>query len=131
METTFCELKGKEVINVVDGKRLGRIIDLVFDTCCGHILGFVVPAYSKSFNIFKVCDDIFIPYGSVCKIGEDVILVKICLPDQPAKMIGAKHSRCSKSMQVNANDVQVQNQTAESEPADICTNAYPEMQNQN
>ena len=26
METTFCELRGKEVINVSDGKRLGRII---------------------------------------------------------------------------------------------------------
>src|SRR5574344_983728 len=86
METSFCELKGKEVINVTDGKRLGRIIDLVFDTACGKILGFVVPSYNKSWNIFKSNDDIFIPYYSVCKIGDDAILVKICVPNaRPTK----------------------------------------------
>ena len=29
METSFCELKGKEVINIVDGKRLGPYGSLV------------------------------------------------------------------------------------------------------
>lgn len=77
METTFCELKGKEVINVLDGKRLGRIIDIVFDTCCGRILGIVVPCYNRSWNIFKTADDIFIPFNNICKIGEDVILVEV------------------------------------------------------
>ena len=77
METSFCELKGKEVINITDGKRLGKIIDLVFDTKYGKVLGIVVPAYNKSWNIFKQCDDIFIPYNSICKFGEDAILVQI------------------------------------------------------
>ena len=82
METTFCELRGKEVINVLDGKRLGKIIDLVFDTRCGKILGLVVPCYNKSWNIFKTADDIFIPYSNVCKIGDDVILVEIFVQKQ-------------------------------------------------
>ena len=43
METSFCELKAKEVVNIVDGKRLGHITDLVFETHCGKILGLVVP----------------------------------------------------------------------------------------
>jgi YlmC/YmxH family sporulation protein len=77
METTFCDLRGKEVINVLDGKRLGRIIDIVFETNCGKILGLVVPSYNKGFNIFKTSDDIFIPFSNVCKIGDDVILVEI------------------------------------------------------
>ena len=77
METTFCELKGKEVINVNDGKRLGRIIDLVFETNCCKVLGFIVPCYNKSWNIFKQTDDIFIPCKNICKIGDDVILVDI------------------------------------------------------
>lgn len=77
METTFCELRGKEVINVIDGKRLGRIIDIVFETTYGRILGLVVPAYNKGWNIFKNSDDIFIPYNNVCKIGEDAILVEV------------------------------------------------------
>lgn len=77
METSFCELKGKEVINIVDGKRLGRIIDLIFDTNCGRILGIVVPAYNKGWNIFKSSDDIFIPFNRICKFGDDAILVQV------------------------------------------------------
>ena len=88
METTFCELRGKEVINVIDGKRLGRIIDIVFETNCGKILGFVVPCYNKSWNIFKTADDIFIPYKNVCKIGDDVILVEIFVPNKQAPSRG-------------------------------------------
>lgn len=76
METSFCELKCKEVINVVDGKRLGHIIDLVFETSCGKILGLVVPG-EKSWNIFKTNEDIFIPYSNICKIGYDCILVEL------------------------------------------------------
>lgn len=82
METSFCELRGKEVINVVDGKRLGKIIDIVFDTRFGKVLGIVVPCYNKSWNIFKQCDDIFIPFNNVCKFGEDAILVQIYIPNQ-------------------------------------------------
>ena len=91
METSFCELKGKEVINIVDGKKLGRIIDIVFDTNCGRMLGIVVPSYNKSWNIFKQSDDIFIPWGSICKFGDDAILVQIFIPNQ--KEIFAKKGR--------------------------------------
>ena len=79
METTFCELRAKEVINVVDGKRLGNIVDIVFCSQTGKIKGLVVPAYNKGFNIFKSGEDLFIPYQNVCKIGDDVILVQLCL----------------------------------------------------
>ena len=80
-ETSFCELKGKEVINIIDGKRLGKIIDIVFDEKCCRVLGFVVPSQSKSWNIFKSSADIFIPCQDICKIGDDVILVKVFLPN--------------------------------------------------
>ena len=86
METSFCELKGKEVINIVDGKKLGRIIDIVFDTHCGRVLGIVVPSYNKSWNIFKASDDIFIPFNCICKFGDDAILVRIFLPEQKANL---------------------------------------------
>lgn len=82
METSFCELKGKEVINIVDGKRLGRIIDIVFDTKCGRLLGIVVPCYNKSWNVFKSNDDIFIPFNCICKFGDDAILVQIFIQNQ-------------------------------------------------
>ena len=77
METSFCELKTKEVINIVDGKKLGHIIDLVFETNCAKVLGLVVPSGKSSWNIFKSSDNIFIPYSNICKIGNDCILVEL------------------------------------------------------
>lgn len=100
METSFCELRGKEVINIVDGKRLGKIIDIVFDTRFGKVLGIVVPCYNKSWNIFKQCDDIFIPFNSVCKFGEDAILVQIYIPNEASNKknkLGMFNSRNSKT----------------------------------
>ena len=77
METSFLELRNKEVINVVDGCLLGRIIDVVFDIRTSRVLGFVVPGVKAFFNIFKSCPEIFVPYRNICKIGDDVILVEI------------------------------------------------------
>ncbi|MGN1222440.1 MAG: YlmC/YmxH family sporulation protein [Christensenellales bacterium] len=113
METTFCELRGKEVINVTDGKRLGRIIDIVFDASCGRVLGFVVPCYNKSWNIFKSSDDIFIPFNNVCKIGDDVILVEIFLPNKQQFGFGKSKGRTSylKTATVESQ----QNQTTEND----------------
>ena len=75
MEITFCDLRAKEVINICDGKRLGNIIDIVFDSCCARITGIVVPGERNFFCFFKNCVDIFIPFNIFRKIGRDVILV--------------------------------------------------------
>ena len=77
MQTTFLEMRQKEVINVVDGKLLGHIIDVVFDIRTSRILGFVVPASKGFWSIFKPSQEIFIPYNNICKIGEDVMLVEL------------------------------------------------------
>lgn len=77
VEASFCELRKKEVVNLDDGKRLGRFVDVVFDLQCGKVLGFLIPGANKVFGIFKGGDDIFIPYQSILKIGDDVILVEL------------------------------------------------------
>jgi len=76
VETSFLELRCKDVINVTDGKKLGRIIDIVFDLPTGCVRGFVVPI-SNGFNLFKSSQQVFIPYNRICKIGEDIILVEL------------------------------------------------------
>lgn len=77
METSFFAMRCKEVINVCDGKSLGRISDIVFDMFSGQIFGLLVPSTAGFFTIFHSCDEIFIPYQNICKIGEDVILVDL------------------------------------------------------
>ena len=77
IETSFYELRMKSVINVVDGSNLGNICDVIMEVCSGKIVGFVVPGKKKWYNFFKSCEDIFIPYHNICKIGVDSILVEL------------------------------------------------------
>jgi YlmC/YmxH family sporulation protein len=77
VESSFLELRCKEVVNVTDGKKLGHIIDIVFDLPTGKVKGFVVPLPTAGFSLFKNQKHIFIGYHQICKIGDDVILVEI------------------------------------------------------
>ena len=72
MEISFTELKEKEVINVFDGKKLGRIVDILFDCISGEVKGIVVPGERK---LFHKNEDLFVPLNRLKKIGNDVILV--------------------------------------------------------
>lgn len=75
METTFNEIRAREIINIFDGKRLGRAQDIVFEKETGQVSGIVVPGVSK---FLRKSDDIFIPIDKIKKIGDDVILVALC-----------------------------------------------------
>lgn len=74
MEISFTDLKNKEVININDGKKLGHIVDIVFDSANGQVLGIVVPGDKK---LFRKNDDIFVPLARLRKIGNDVIIVSL------------------------------------------------------
>ena len=83
MESSFLELRCKEVINVVDGRRLGHIVDVVFDLNTANILGVVVPGEKSFWNVFKNGSQLFIPFPCICKIGDDTILVEISSASPP------------------------------------------------
>lgn len=75
----FSELKAKEVINIKDCKRLGRVADFEFDECNGCIHKLIVPENSNKFySLFKCDQDYVIPYKNIRQIGPDIILVDIC-----------------------------------------------------
>lgn len=44
---TFCELREKDIINIRDCKRLGRVSDLIFDPKNGCILSLITSAGDK------------------------------------------------------------------------------------
>jgi len=76
----FSELCSKEVINIRDCKRLGRVSDFEFDECNGCIYKIIVPGNPNKFLNFFHCDqdDYVIPYKHIKQIGPDIILVDIC-----------------------------------------------------
>lgn len=80
MEITFSELKQKEVINLIDGKHMGKVCDISFTFPKGDVLGFTVTG-CKGFRFSK--QEIFLPLKSVVKIGQDAVLVKFGKEEQP------------------------------------------------
>lgn len=84
-KTSFCELKFKDVINICDGRMLGRVIDIIIDVSCGRITGIIVPG-ERSFNFFRRQEDVFIPWRNILRIGEDVILVEIIIKDTSCRV---------------------------------------------
>lgn len=82
MEVIFSELRQKEVINVADGKHLGKVCDLKFTFPEGNVLGVSVTG-CKGFKFTK--QEIFIPLKCITKIGEDAVLVNISENPPPPK----------------------------------------------
>jgi len=71
------DLRTREVVNVIDGKRLGTITDLEIDLSAGRVLAIVVPGEGRLFGLFGREEDYVIPWERIRKIGADVILVEV------------------------------------------------------
>ena len=77
MGSKGLDFKHKEVVNIVDGKRLGFVQDVTADLERGVITSIIVPGNSKLLNLFAGNNDIVIPWQDIKCIGEDIILVEI------------------------------------------------------
>ncbi|WP_454192074.1 YlmC/YmxH family sporulation protein [Paenibacillus sp. Marseille-Q7038] len=73
----ISDFQTKDVINIIDGKRLGQISDLELDLRNGRIDAIVVPSYSRFMGLFGGGADLIIPWRNIVKIGSDVVLVKM------------------------------------------------------
>lgn len=75
----FSELKCKEVVNLRDCRKLGRVCDFEFDHCSGCICKLVVSA-NTSFrwkSLFGVEEPCEICYKDIRQIGPDLIIVDL------------------------------------------------------
>ena len=75
MDYNFSDLKKKKVINVADGKDLGKITDLIFSYPDGKIKSVIVSGRKTSF--FMSAELIF-NFGCIERIGDDAVLVRLC-----------------------------------------------------
>ena len=73
---TLSELRAKEVVDVRDGKRLGKVMDIEFCTKDSRVTALVVPADTSFMQSIRGerCG-LVIPWEDVRCIGDDVILV--------------------------------------------------------
>lgn len=73
----ISDFQTKDVINIVDGRRLGQVSDLELDLRRGVIDAIVVPGYTRFMGLFGGGADLIIPWRNIVKIGSDVVLVKM------------------------------------------------------
>ncbi len=78
MELSYTELRCKEIVNLLSGAKMGKLVDVIFAADGSGVLGIVAPGQRK---LFKPQEDIFIPWKNIKKIGSDVILVEIVLSE--------------------------------------------------
>ena len=81
MMMRFSQLRTKEVIDITDGRRLGYVSDLELDTESGRILSLFVPCPCRFFWLFGGNGHYQIPWPCIRKIGDDLILVDVCLDE--------------------------------------------------
>lgn len=79
MGVRLSELVGKEIINIFDGVRLGTIgdSDLVIDPESGEIEAILLPQRSNFVNFWVDRQGMVIPWETVKKIGNEVIIVEL------------------------------------------------------
>jgi YlmC/YmxH family sporulation protein len=73
----ISDFQTKEVVNILDGKRLGQISDLEIDLRHGRVEAIVVPGPGKFLGFFAAGNDYVIPWRNIVKIGKDVVLVRM------------------------------------------------------
>ena len=81
MGIRVTDLHCKEVICVCDGSRLGYVADVELTLPQGEISAIVVPGKPRFFGLFGCQDEYVIPWSSICRVGDDIILVD-CRPDR-------------------------------------------------
>lgn len=71
----IADLRGKEVINIRDGIRLGFPIDVEMDRETGRVTALVILASGRPGGLFGRGHEYVVPWESIQRIGDDLVLV--------------------------------------------------------
>ena len=72
----LSDLQNKDIVNIIDGKNIGNIIDAKIDERNRSIISLLVETKGK-FISFSRGEDMEIKWQNIERIGEDVILVRL------------------------------------------------------
>ncbi|MCK9568329.1 PRC-barrel domain-containing protein [Candidatus Pacearchaeota archaeon] len=76
-KNTYTSLIGKMIVTK-EGKRLGFVKDITFETKSGELINLIVKdatPYTKNLNLERTnANDLLIPYNSIIAIGDFVIV---------------------------------------------------------
>jgi len=76
----ISDLRAREIVNIVDGRRLGLIKDIEIDMEEGRVTAFILSGEgggNKFLGFLGREDELVVPWEKIRKIGMDVILVEV------------------------------------------------------
>lgn len=73
----ISDLKSRDVVNILDGRKLGNIIDIDLDLENGRVTSLILPGRSRGFSLFTRREELVIPWEKIIRIGRDVVLVEV------------------------------------------------------
>jgi YlmC/YmxH family sporulation protein len=77
LQFRISELGQRDIINLVDGSRLGPVRDVYIDLESGQVLSLVLSGERKYFQLLNAGSDIIVPWDKVKKIGVHTVLVEV------------------------------------------------------
>lgn len=72
----LSELQNKDIISVLDGRKLGNIIDAKINQASGELEALIIEPRHFFFNFFSLREEFLVNWHDIEKIGTDVILVR-------------------------------------------------------
>ncbi len=73
----ISDLRHKDIVNVIDGKKLGPVKDIEVDLNEGKIMALILPGPNRMFHFLGRNEDIILDWSKIKKIGLDVVLVEL------------------------------------------------------
>lgn len=73
----LSELQRKDIVNINDGRIIGRIIDAEINEKDGALESLIIEKSKYIRNLFTTENDLKIKFEQIKKLGSDVILVEL------------------------------------------------------
>jgi len=89
--TRIADLQCKEVVNLCTGCRMGFVNDVEVDVNTGRVVAIVVPAGRGLLGALFHKEEHVIPWGSIEKIGADIIIVRCTAQAKACRKGREKH----------------------------------------
>jgi len=73
----ISDLGLRDIVNLVDGAKLGPVSDVYIDLETGKVISLVLSGGKKYFGLMNAGRDVVVPWEKIKKIGVDTVLVEV------------------------------------------------------
>jgi len=77
MQFKISDLGLRDIVNLVDGAKLGPVKDVYIDLETGKLVSLVLSGDRKYFGLMSAGKDTVVPWEKIKKIGVDTVLVEV------------------------------------------------------